>query len=64
MNNINNSHGYFKSAVATVRVNIVQPNPNNPWLIAGVAGIIGAIVIVLAILGVVVFRKKHQEKVQ
>ena len=57
-------NNYFKSAVATVRVNIVQPNPNNPWLIAGVAGIIGAIVIILAILGVVVFRKKHQEKVQ
>ncbi|MCG2730914.1 MAG: hypothetical protein L6276_11675, partial [Acetobacterium sp.] len=49
----------FKSAVATVRVNIVQPNPTNPWLIAGVAGIIGAIVVVLGIIGVAIYRKKH-----
>jgi hypothetical protein len=49
-------NNYFKSAVATARVNIVQPNPNNPWLIAG---IIGAIVIVLGIIGVVIYRKKH-----
>ena len=49
----------FKSTVATVRVNIVQPNSTNPWLIAGVAGIIGAIVVVLGIIGVVIYRKKH-----
>ncbi|KAF5089569.1 Bacterial Ig-like domain [anaerobic digester metagenome] len=52
-------NNYFKSAVATVRVNIVQPDSPNPWLIAGVAGIIGAIVVVLVIIGVVVYRKKH-----
>ncbi len=52
-------NNYFNSTVATVRVNIVQPNPNNPWLIAGVAGIIGAIVVVLGIIGVVIYRKKH-----
>lgn len=52
-------NNFFKSAVATVRVNIVQPNSNSPWLIAGVAGIIGAIVVVLGIIGVVVYRKKH-----
>ncbi|PKM59657.1 MAG: hypothetical protein CVU99_12255 [Firmicutes bacterium HGW-Firmicutes-4] len=49
-------NNYFKSAVATARVNIVQPNSNNPWLIAG---IIGAIVIALGIIGVVIYRKKH-----
>ena len=49
----------FNSTVATVRVNIVQPNSTNPWLIAGVAAIIGAIVVVLGIIGVVVYRKKH-----
>ncbi len=52
-------NNYFKSAVATVRVNIVQPDSVNPWLIAGVAGIIGAIAVVLGIIGVVVYRKKR-----
>ncbi|WP_414733179.1 hypothetical protein [Acetobacterium carbinolicum] len=49
-------NNYFKSAVATVRVNIVESNPADSWM---VAGIIGAIVVVLGIIGVVIYRKKH-----
>lgn len=49
----------YKSAVATVKVNIVKPDPISPWLIAGVAGIAVAIVVVLVIIGVMIYRKKH-----
>lgn len=49
-------NNYFKSAVATVRVNIVESNPADSWM---VVGIIGAIVVVLGIIGVVIYRKKH-----
>lgn len=49
----------YNSAVATVKVNIVQPDPAKPWLIAGIVGIIVAIVAVLVIIGVVIYRKKH-----
>ncbi len=51
-------NNYFKNAVATVRVNIVEPNPANSWVSAGVVGIIAAIVVVLGIIGVVIYRKK------
>ncbi|PKM59658.1 MAG: hypothetical protein CVU99_12260 [Firmicutes bacterium HGW-Firmicutes-4] len=52
----------YKSAVATIRVNIVQPPATNPWAIAGVAAIFGAIIVVSGILGVVIYRKKRLEK--
>jgi hypothetical protein len=52
----------YKSAVATIRVNIIQPPATNPWAIAGVAAIFGAIIVVSGILGVVIYRKKRQEK--
>ncbi|MBC3901166.1 hypothetical protein GH811_16255 [Acetobacterium malicum] len=52
----------YKSAVATVRVNIVKPPVTNPWVIAGVAAIFGAIIVVSGILGVVIYRKKRREK--
>jgi len=52
----------YKSAVATVRVNIVKPPATNPWVIAGVAAIFGAIIVVSGILGVVIYRKKRREK--
>lgn len=52
----------YKSAVATVRVNIVQPPLTNPWVIAGVAAIFGAIIVVSGILGVALYRKKRREK--
>lgn len=46
----------YNSAVATVRVDIIKPVSNNLGLIAG---IIGAIVVVLGVIGVVIYRKKH-----
>lgn len=52
----------FKSAAATIRVNIVQPPVTNPWAIAGVAAIFGAIIVVSGIIGVVIYRKKRQKK--
>jgi hypothetical protein len=52
----------YKSAVATIRVNIVQHPATNPWAIAGVAAIFGAIIVVSGILGVVIYRKKRLEK--
>lgn len=52
----------YKSAAATVRINIVRPPVNNPWVIAGVAAIFGAIIVVSGILAVVIHRKKRREK--
>ncbi|AFA47140.1 hypothetical protein [Acetobacterium woodii] len=49
-------NNYFNSAVATVRVDIIKPRSNNLGLIAGIMGVI---VVGLGVIGVVIYRKKH-----
>jgi len=52
----------YKSAVATAHITIIKAVPVNPWVIGGFIALGVAVVGALVAIGVIIYRKKHNQE--